>query len=76
MGHEIDGVLLSKDKLIKGMDFLETAELDLNLGAMGIKTSLPVLDRYNPLSYAVVQYIHRDLASHTGAETSTRFSLE
>ena len=76
MGHEIDGVLLSKDKLIKGMDFLETAELDLNLGAMGIKTSLPVLDRYSPLSYAVVQYIHRDLASHKGTETSTRFSLE
>jgi hypothetical protein len=76
MGHEIDGILLSKDRLIKGMDFLETAELDLNLGAMGIKTSLPVLDRYSPLSYAVVQYIHWDLARHKGAETCTRFSLE
>ena len=58
MGHEIDGVLLSKDRLIQYMDFLETAELELNLGAMGIKTSLPVLDRYSPLSNAVAQYIY------------------
>ena len=76
MGYEVEGVLLSNDRLMQGMDFLQTAELDLNLGAMGIKTSLPLLDRYSPLSYAVSQYIHWDIARHKGAETCTRLSLE
>ena len=58
MGYEVEGVLLSNDRLTQGMDFLQTAELDLNLGSMGIQTSLPLLDRYSPLSYAVSQYIH------------------
>ena len=35
------------------MQFQETAELDLDLGAMGIKTHLPVLDRFSPLSYCI-----------------------
>ena len=76
MGYEVEGVLLSKDRLKQGMDFVQTAELDLKLGAMGIQTSLPLLDRYSPLSYAVSQYIHWDIARHKGAETCTRLSLE
>ena len=58
------------------MEFLETAELDLNLGAMGLRTHLPVLDRYSPLSYSVAQYVHWELAPHRGAETCNRVSLE
>ena len=45
IGVEVDGVILSKGRIMKGMEFLETAELDLNLGAMGLRTHLPVLDR-------------------------------
>ena len=73
--YEVEGVLLSRDRLLQGMDFIQTAELDLNLGAMGIKTSLPVLDRYSPLSYSIARYIHHDVAKHRGAETCTRLSL-
>ena len=42
------------------MEFLETA----------------VLDRNNPLSYAIAQHTHWDLAMHRGAETCNRLSLE
>ena len=58
------------------MQFLETAELDLDLGAMGIKTHLPVLDRFSPLSYCIALYVHWSLASHRGAESCARISLE
>ena len=47
MGHELEGVILSWNRLIHGMEFQETAELELDLGAMGIRTSLAVLDRYS-----------------------------
>jgi hypothetical protein len=76
MGYEVEGVLLSRDRLIQGMDFLETAEVQLDLGAMGIKTSVPVLDKYSPLSMSVARYIHWDVAHHKGAETCSRLALE
>ena len=40
IGVEIDGMILSKDRIMEGMEFLETAELELDLGAFGLKTSL------------------------------------
>ena len=55
IGVEIEGVLLSKGRLLQGMEFLETAVVDVDLGAMGIRTSLPVLDRHSPLSYSIAQ---------------------
>ena len=76
LGFEVEGVLLSKDRLVQGMDFMETAELDLNLGAMGIRTSLPLLDRYSPLSYSIAQHVHWDLGKHRGPESCSRLSLE
>ena len=76
LGFEVEGVLLSRDRLVQGMDFMETAELDLNLGAMGIRTSLPLLDRYSPLSYSIAQHVHWDLGKHRGPESCSRLSLE
>ena len=76
IGVEVDGVILSKGRIMEGMEFLETAELELNLGAMGLRTHLPVLDRYSPLSYSIAQYVHWKLAPHRGAETCNRVSLE
>ena len=63
---------------MQGMEFLETAEVDVDvgMGAMGIRTSLPVLDRHSPLSYAFAHHVHWDLAMHRGAETCDRMSLE
>ena len=55
IGVEVDGVILSEGKNMQGMEFLETAEVDMDLGTMGIRSSLPVLDRHSPLSYAIVQ---------------------
>ena len=73
MGFEVRE---SWDRLIEGLEFLETAELDLDLGAMRIRTSLPVLDRYSPLNYTLAQCLHWDLASRKGPETCARLSLE
>jgi hypothetical protein len=42
----------------------------VDLGAMGIRTSLPVLDRHSTLSYDIAQHVHRDLAVHRGADIS------
>ena len=44
-----EGVLLSRGRILDGMNFLETADLDtINLGSLGIKTMIPVVDRYSP----------------------------
>ena len=69
-------MILSKGRIMQGMEFLETAVVEVDLGAMGIRTSLPVLDRHSPLSYAIEQHVHWDLAVHRGAETCSRVSLE
>ena len=46
-----DGIRLSTGRIIDGMNFIETADLDtLNLGDLGVKTMIPVLDRYSTLS--------------------------
>ena len=72
-----DGVLLSKGRLIDGMNFMETADLDtLNLGSFGVKTMIPVIDRFSPLAYSIAQHIHWTVAKHRGMETCLRMSLE
>ena len=72
-----DGVLLSKGRIIDGMNFLETADLDtLNLGSIGVKTMIPVIDRFSPLAYSIAQHIHWTVARHRGMETCLRMSLE
>ena len=72
-----DGVLLSKGRLLDSMNFLETADLDtLNLGNIGVKTMIPVVDRYSPLAYSLAQHFHWHVAIHKGYETCLRVSLE
>ena len=72
-----DGILLSKGRLIDGMNFIETADLDtLNLGSIGVKTMIPVIDRFSPLAYSIAQHIHWTVAKHRGMETCLRMSME
>ena len=72
-----DGILLSKSRIIQGMNFLETADMDtLNLDSIGLKTRIPVLDRFSPIAYSISQYIHWNVAHHKGMETCLRMSLE
>ena len=72
-----DGILFSRGRIIDGMNFLETADLDtMNLGSLGIKTMIPVLDRYSPLAYSIAQHFHWTIVKHRGMETCLRFSLE
>ena len=66
IGVEVDGVLLSKGRIISGMEFLQSAEIDIDLGSMGIRTRLPVIDRHSPLAYSIGQYVHWGLAKHWG----------
>ena len=74
--HEVEGILLSKGRLIDGMNFVETAELDFNLGSLGVKINIPVLDRFSPLSYSIAQHVHWKLGNHKGIETTNRLILE
>ena len=65
IAYEKDGILLSKGRLLEGMNFVETGELgNLNIGTLGIKVNTPVLDRYSPLSYSIAQHIHYDVGKH------------
>ena len=73
IGVEVDDVILCTERIMQGMEFLETAEFDVDLGAMGIRTSLPMLDGKSPLIYAIA---HWDLVVHRGAETYARVSLK
>ena len=68
--------MLSKGRIMQGMEFLETAKVDVDLGAMGIRTSLPVMDRHRPLSYVITQHVHWDLALHRGVGMFARVSYE
>ena len=44
IAHEVDGILLSRSRLVDGMNFLETGELgNFNLGSLGVKVDIPVL---------------------------------
>ena len=77
IAHEVDGILLSKGRLIDGMNFVETGELgNFNLGSLGVKVNIPVLDRFSPLSYSIGQHIHWTVSRHKGIETNNRLSLE
>ena len=74
---ESDGLLLSKGRLLDGLNFTETAELgNLTLGALGVKTRIPILCRYSPLSYCIGQHIHWTVGKHRGIETTNRLSLQ
>ena len=66
IGIEVEGVLLSTGKIIGETEFIQAAEIDVDLGALGIRTRLPILDRYSPLAYSIAQYVHWDLAVHRG----------
>ena len=77
ISHEVDGILLSKVRMLDGMNFSETGEFgDFNLGGLGIKVSIPVLERYSPLSYSIAQHVHWNVGRHRGIETTNRLSLE
>ena len=77
IAHEVDGILLSKGRLIDGLNFKDTGELgDINLGSLGVKVNIPVLDRWSPLSYSIAQHVHWSVGRHKGMETTNRLSLE
>ena len=76
IGVEIEGVLLSTGRIIDEMEFIKTAEIEVDLGSLGFRTRLPIIDRHSPLAYSIAQYVHWDLAVHRGAETCSRISME
>ena len=77
IAYEADGILLSKGRLLDGMNFSETGEFgDFNLGTLGVKVNIPVLERYSPLSYSIAQHVHWNVGRHRGIETTNRLSLE
>jgi hypothetical protein len=71
----LNGVMLRKGRIMQGMEFLETAKVDEDLGAMGIRTSLPVLDR-TASSAMALHSISIGICLHRGEETCARESFE
>ena len=71
-----DGILFSKGRIIDGMNFVQTGGLELtDLGQLGIKAHIPVVDRHSPLAYSIANHVHWNLAKHRGVETCNRMSL-
>ena len=72
-----DGILLSKGRIVDGMNFVETGDMDtVNLGDMCVKTRIPLIERFSPLAYSIAQHIHWTVAKHRGMESCMRYSLE
>jgi hypothetical protein len=75
IGHKVDGVILSRGRIMQGMEFMETAEVDVDLGSMGIRACLPVLGRHSSLSYSIAQHVHWTLSPHRSVETRNRVNI-
>ena len=73
---ESDGILLSKSRMVAGLDFVYTGELEIDLGSLGINVHAPDLDRCSPLAFSIAKHINWDIAPHRGVETQHRVSLE
>ena len=43
---EKEGILLSKSRMVAGLDYINTGELNFNFRSLGIKIHTPVLDHY------------------------------
>ena len=74
---ESDGILLSTSRFFQGVKFVEAGGLKPgDLEHMGIKSKVPILDRFSPLSYCIAQHVHSNLSVHRGPETCFRTSLQ
>ena len=59
------------------MNFRQTAELpNIDLGSLGVRVNLPLLERHSLLAYSVAEHIYWNLAKHKEVETCNRISLE
>ena len=77
IAQEVDDIMLSKGRLLEGMNFVDTGELgDFNIGSLGVKVKIPVLERFSPLSYAIAQHIHWTVGRHRGIETTNHLTLQ
>ena len=77
VGAMKDGILFSKGRIVEGMNFVQTGGLEIkDLGSLGIKSHLPVIDRHSPLAYSIANHIHWNIARHRGMETCNRISME
>ena len=72
-----DDILFSKGRIMEGMNFTQTGGIKVTgLGNLGLRSHVPVIDRFSPLAYAIGNYVHWELSKHRGAETCNRLSLE
>ena len=61
--------------MFKQMVFLQTAELDVDLGSLRIRTMVIVVDMQSRHDWGELQYVYWDLAIDWGAETYARVSI-
>ena len=69
------GGAIPRDKFVQDVDSAD--KLNFDMGAMGIRVGLPVLDRYCLLSLTPAQYVYRDLTSlyYELGECQTEYSI-
>ena len=74
---ENENILYSKSRVLDGQRFSISADLnDSNiLAEQGIIIHTPLVERFSPLAYSIGQYVHDNLARHSGFETCNRTSL-
>jgi hypothetical protein len=73
---EKQGILYNCSWLMDGQRFAQTAGFrDISgLLATGIHVFSPVVDHWSPLAYSIANWVHMDIAKHTGFETCFRHS--
>ena len=72
---ERDGILISRSRINDVLNFVETGDLKISdLGSLNLRSNIPVVDRYSPLSYAIAKDVHN--SCHRGVETCFRISME
>ena len=69
-----DGVLVYVGRILDGDQPESIAGAMIDLGPLSF--CQPVLDRYSPVSYAIMMHIHQSINHHGGAKTTYRRSLE
>ena len=75
--NEKNGILFCRSRIIDGQRFLKTGGFDEeSIGnEIGLNLLTPLIDRHSAIALSIAQYIHHEVAEHSGFETCYRTSL-
>ena len=70
----VDGILRYSGRILDECDIQDPLNVCHDLGKLNF--SVPVLDRFSPVSYAIMIHVHQKVVHHKGAISTYRASLE